>query len=120
MDRKWCIRAFQAAAIALALAAICQEMEKPKAERKWYGKVFGFVPYDFRLPTVERVKEACWNPYDHRVFTPRVSGVGWAINFYALLENLRIMSQNYSEEDFLMPTDSIREILKEQPTLIET
>ena len=121
MNRKWCTRILQAAVITATLAAICQELEKPKAERKWHGKVAGFVPYDFRLPTVERVKAAYWNPHEHRVFTPRAFGVGWAINLYALLENLRIMSQpDYSEEDFLMPTESIKEILGSAPTLIET
>ncbi len=121
MNRKWFIRIIQVTAITLTLAAVCEELEKPKAERKWHGKVFGFVPYDFRLPTVERVKEACWNPYQHRVFTPRVFGVGWGINFYALLENLRIMSQaDISEESYLMPTESIKEILGGQETLIET
>ncbi|MFC2002552.1 hypothetical protein ACFLV4_01205 [Chloroflexota bacterium] len=121
MNRKWCTRILQAAAITVTLAAICEELEKPKAERKWHGKVAGFVPYDFRLPTVERAKAAYWNPHEHRVFTPELFGVGWTINFYALLENLRIMSQaDVSEESFLMPTESIKDILSSQPTLIET
>ena len=121
MNRDWFIRILEAAAITVMLAAVCQEMEKPEKERKWHGKVAGFIPYDFRLPTVERVKEACWNPYEPRLFTERVCGVGWAVNFYTLLENLRIMSQpDVSEESFLMPTETIKEILGTQPTLIET
>jgi len=120
MSREWFIRMLQAAAIAVALAAVCQELEKPREERKWQGKV-GFIPYDFRLPTIEQLKEAYWNPHEHRVFTDQVFGIGWAINFHALLENLRIMSQpDISEEAFLMPTESIKEILGSQPTLIET
>ena len=121
MNREWLVRIIQATAITLALAAVCQELEKPGAERKWHGKVFGLVPYDFRLPTVERVKEAYWNPSEHLVFTPHVFGVGWAINIYALLENLRIMSQpDFSEENYLMSSESIKEILGGQETLIET
>lgn len=120
MSREWFIRLLQVAAITVTLAALCQELEKPKEERKWQGKA-GFIPYDFRLPTVERIMEACWNPYESRIFTERALGIGWAINFYALLENLRIMSQpDISEESFLMPTDSIKEILGSQETLIAT
>lgn len=120
MGREWFTRALQATAITVTLAAMCQEMEKPEEERQWHGKV-GFIPYDFRLPTLERFLNACWNPHNHRIFTDRVFGIGWTINFHALLENMRIMSQpDYSEEDFLMPTESIKEILGSAPTLIET
>jgi Family of unknown function (DUF5808) len=42
------------------------------------------VPYDFRLPTWTIVKERMWNPGDPRIFTPRVCGWGWSINFYQL------------------------------------
>ncbi len=117
MARKWFIRAIQAAVITLTIAAICQELEKPKKERRWHGKIAGFMPYDFRMPTVERLKESYWNPYERRILTPRVFGVGWAINFYTLLENIRIIGQaNLSEEDFLMPTKSIKEALAQPPT----
>ena len=120
MHREWFIRLVQTAAITVAVAAICQELEKPSEERQWHGKV-GFVPYDFRLPTLEIIKRAYWNASEDRVFTQRAFGIGWAINFHALLENLRIMSHpDYSEEEFLMPTDSIKEILGSQETLIET
>ncbi|GAI29807.1 unnamed protein product [marine sediment metagenome] len=43
---------------------------------------------------------------------PEVFGIGWAINFYALLENLGIIKRaDVSEENFLMPTQSIKEVL---------
>ena len=67
--------------IGLTLAAISQELSKPEAERTWHGKVFGAVPYDFRPPTWDRLREAYWNPSDDRLFTDRVLGVGWALNF---------------------------------------
>ena len=102
----------QATAITLTVAAVCQELEKPKEEREWHGKIAGFVPYDFRLPTVERIKEAYWNPYESRILSPEVFGIGWAINFYALLERLSLFRQGISEEDFLMPTKSIKEVLE--------
>jgi len=112
MTGKWLIRMLQATAITLTVAAVCQELEKPKEEREWHGKIAGFVPYDFRLPTVERIKEAYWNPYESRILSPEVFGIGWAINFYALLERLSLFRQGISEENFLMPTKSIKEVLE--------
>ncbi|MFC1915513.1 hypothetical protein ACFLW4_02325 [Chloroflexota bacterium] len=115
MTDKWLTRMLQATAITLTLTALCQELEKPKEEREWHGKVAGFVPYDFRLPTMTRFKEAYWNSYESRIFSPEVFGIGWAINFYALLERLRLIGQEVSEEDFLMPTKSIKEVLEHSP-----
>ena len=117
MDREWFIRIVEAAAITVTLAAIFQEMEKPREERAWYGKV-GFIPYDFRLPTIERLKETYWNPDDNRIFTHEVFGIGWAINFYTLLEKMRIIGESYaSEEDFLMPTKSLKKVLEDRPAV---
>ena len=115
MNSKWFTKILQAAAIAITLAAVCQELEKPKEERRWCGKVAGLIPYDFRLPTIERFKEAYWNPYESRVFTPEVLGIGWAINFYALLEKLRLIGQAVSEEDFLMPGQHMKDLLIRPP-----
>ena len=111
INAKWLSRMLQATAITLTLAAVCQELEKPKEERQWHGTTAGFIPYDFRMPTLERIKEAYWNPYESRIFSPEVFGIGWAINFYALLERLRLIGQDISEEDFLMPGQHMREVL---------
>ena len=113
MDCKWCARIMQATVVALAMAAVLQELEKPEEERKWHGKIAGFIPYDFRMPTTERFKEAYWNPYERRVLTPEVFGIGWAINFYRLLENVGLIRQDVSEESFLMPTKSIKDVLEQ-------
>ena len=114
MNIKWFTRIVQVAAFTLTIAAICQELEKPEEERKWHGKVAKFIPYDFRLPTIERFKESYWNYSDSRIFTPEVFGIGWAINFHALLEKVRLIGEAYiSEEDFLMPTQSIRDVLEQ-------
>lgn len=72
-------------AMGLVAAAIYQEMRKPPEKRAWHGRVAGFVPYDFRFPTLERIRQAYWNPDEPRIFTDRVLGLGWAINFYSLL-----------------------------------
>ena len=119
MSRKWLARILQATMITLTLMAVCQELERPRGERKWHGKVAGFIPYDFRMPTVERFRESYWNPYQSQVFTPRVFGVGWAINCYALLEYMRVIGRaDVSEESFLMPTKSIKEVLKQNPIVV--
>ena len=61
--------------------------------------------------------ETYWNPYERRVLMPEVFGVGWAINFHALLENLGVIKNtDVSEESFLMPTKSIKDKLIQSPT----
>ncbi len=72
------------AAIAVTVAAVVQELRKPKEERTWHGKV-GFVPYDFRIPTWEQIKDSYWNPDDPTIFTPRPLGIGWGVNVPSLL-----------------------------------
>lgn len=42
----------------------------------------GVVPYDFRPPTLQRIRDAYWNPRSDRLFSDRVFGVGWAINLH--------------------------------------
>ena len=114
---KWLVRLLEAAYVTVTLAALCQELEKPREERHWHGKL-GFIPYDFRLPTMARLKESFWNAEDARIFTPEVWGIGWAINFYAMLEKLRIIGDIYvTEDDFLMPTPTLRKILENRPVL---
>lgn len=78
-------RLIKLAAFGVFVAAISQEMSKPEEERTWRGKV-AFVPYDFNPPTWERLLAAYWNPEDDRVFTERVFGVGWAVNFHRVRE----------------------------------
>ena len=81
-------RLLRAAAFFLTLAAVAQELSKPETERRWHGRVAG-VPYDFRFPSPKRFRDAYWNPNDPRVFTDRVVGLGWAINFAQLIPRLR-------------------------------
>jgi Family of unknown function (DUF5808) len=45
-----------------------------------HGEPLGFVPYDFRMPTVERARARTWNPGSARILTPTTFGVGWTIN----------------------------------------
>jgi hypothetical protein len=66
--------------IALAAIALWEQLRRPKVARTWEGEVLGFVPYDFRPPTAERMRERWWNPGDNRLFVPQVFGVGWTVN----------------------------------------
>jgi hypothetical protein len=111
---KWIMRFIQAAAITVALTAVCQELEKPPGERQWYGKV-GFIPYDFRFPTLKRFRDSFWNPESSDILTPEPFGIGWAINFYAFFEKISLVGESLSEEDFLMPTPSLKKVLEDRP-----
>jgi hypothetical protein len=75
-------RLVRVAVFGLVVAAVATELVKPEAERTWHGRVFGAVPYDFRPPTWQRIKDAYWNPSSDRLFSDRVFGVGWAVNLY--------------------------------------
>jgi len=68
---------------AIGVIAIVQELRKTPDERTWHGKVADVVPYDFRLPTVERVRSTYWNP-EGPVVSAKAFGVGWAPNFGVL------------------------------------
>jgi Family of unknown function (DUF5808) len=76
-------------AIALSAAAIAEQLRRPPEERTWEGTVVGFVPYDFRVPTIERARSRWWNHDEPRLFVPQVFGVGWTINFATLVGLLR-------------------------------
>lgn len=65
-------------------AAIREQLYLPREERTWQGRIMG-IPYDFRWPTIERIREKVWNKSTSRILTPHLFGVGWSINFYALL-----------------------------------
>jgi hypothetical protein len=81
---------------AALIAAIYQELRKPPAERTWHGKVGGVIPYDFRIPTVERVRTAYWDPDSQRIFTDKVIGVGWAVNIPVLIRKLQQAAEQYA------------------------
>lgn len=66
--------------IAVTAMAVWEQIRRPKVARTWEGEVLGFVPYDFRMPTVERARSRWWNPEDERLFVPTVFGVGWTVN----------------------------------------
>lgn len=89
-------RLLRGAIFFLTLAAVAQELNKPEGERSWHGRVAG-VPYDFRFPTLRRFRDAYWNPNDERIFTDRVVGIGWAVNFAQLLPKLQRWYRRFAE-----------------------
>lgn len=74
---------YRLALLIVGVVAIVKEMQKPAEERTWHGKVGDFVPYDFRMPTVDRIRETYWNP-DGPFLAGKAFGVGWAPNFGAV------------------------------------
>ena len=63
-----------------------------------HGKFLG-VPFEFRFPTVSRVRERWWNREDRRIFTPHVFGVGWSLNLYQVRERLGLSEPALETED---------------------
>jgi hypothetical protein len=78
-------------------AAIYQELKKPPEARTWNGKVAGTVPYDFRLPTLDRLRDAYWNPDSEELFSEKVFGVGWAVNIPVAARKLSEIVSQYAE-----------------------
>jgi hypothetical protein len=78
-------------AIGLIVAAVIEELRRDPADRTWEGSVAGIVPYDFRMPTLERARSRWWNPDDDRLFVPQVFGVGWTMNFAQLARLVRLV-----------------------------
>jgi hypothetical protein len=66
----------------MVVGAVATELAKPEEERNWHGRVLGVVPYDFRVPSWDKIRDAYWNPSSDSLFSDRVFGVGWAINLY--------------------------------------
>jgi hypothetical protein len=83
----WILRTATIAAVA---GAIYTELRKDPKDRTWNGKLLNVVPYDFRLPTLERIRQAYWNPRSPKVFTDRPLGVGWAVNVPTALRRLGV------------------------------
>ena len=83
----WLIRT---AVVGAVLGALYTELRKAPEERTWNGKLLGAVPYDFRLPTIERLRQAYWNPRSPKLFTDRPFGVGWSVNIPTVMRRLGV------------------------------
>lgn len=83
------------ASAGLAIAAVTQELRRPKADRSWHGRI-ARVPYDFRAPTPRRLLRRSWAPDDARIIVPRAFGVGWGINFASALAAVKRSRASYA------------------------
>lgn len=96
------------AAGAVAAAAVARELDKPAPDREWHGDVGG-VPYDFRPPTVEKLRRTLWDADNPQVVVPQGFGVGWSINL------ARLAAFVQPPEKSPQPTGPV-EITAKQPT----
>ena len=86
-DLGWLLRTLVVGAV---IAAIYTELRKPPQRRTWHGKLLGVVPYDLRIPKLDDLRRAYWNPSSQAIFTDRPLGVGWAVNVPTLLRRLGV------------------------------
>ena len=70
--------------------AITEQLQRPPEERTWNGKIAG-IPYDFRLPTVDRIRATYWNKDTSKIFLPQVFGIGWSINMYPIIHPKEVL-----------------------------
>lgn len=82
-------KAITLVSLGLLGAAVAQELAKPAGEREWCGDLGGVVPYDLRMPTLERLLSRVWALDDPRILTPNGFGVGWTVNFGRLVQMAR-------------------------------
>lgn len=68
----------------LVATALAQELRLPPDRRTWHGRVYRYVPYDFRLPTLRRLRDSVWDPKNPGLFTDKPLGIGWNINLARL------------------------------------
>ena len=82
----------------LSAAAIGQELAKPPEERTWKGKVAG-VPYNFRVQDWTNIATEYWNPESDTVMSPHAIGLGWGINFAALVQRAQSLVESRMQSD---------------------
>lgn len=86
-DFVWLLRTLILGAV---IGAVYTELRKPPQRRTWHGKLLGVVPYDLRIPKLDDLRRAYWNPRSQAIFTERPLGVGWAVNVPTLLRRLGV------------------------------
>lgn len=82
----------------LVVASVYKELQVPADKRTWHGRLFDFVPYDYRLPTPRKMLRAWWNPDSGSIFSEQPFGVGWTVNLGALVPTVRgLLSSNATQ-----------------------
>jgi hypothetical protein len=81
---KFLFRLVQLAFLYVFVQALREQLSRPPEERTWHGRI-GIIPYDFRVPTLDQIRDTYWNPDSEVLFSSRVFGIGWGVNFAHLL-----------------------------------
>lgn len=89
-DLVWLLRM---AVIGAVAGAVYTELRKAPEQRTWHGKLLGVVPYDFRIPSLDSLRQAYWNPRSPKLFTARPLGVGWSVNIPTLLRRMGVRTE---------------------------
>lgn len=75
--------------VGLVVAAVVTELRKPAGQRNWQGQVAGVVPYNFRPAVGSGTRPEPGPGKRDKVLVPRSFGVGWSVNFPAVVRNLQ-------------------------------
>ena len=70
------------------IAAAVHAYRTKQSQGRYYN-----VPFEFRIPTIERAKKRVWNPSDRRLFTPNIFGVGWTLHLHEAARRLNIIEE---------------------------
>jgi Family of unknown function (DUF5808) len=84
----WLRTLLEVAVIALTVAAFVRELRRPRTERTWQGRI-ARVPYDFRTPSLSRLRSGVWQPDRSAVVVPKTFGLGWTLNVGSLAARTR-------------------------------
>lgn len=101
-------RLIQLAVMAVAGTAIYQEMSKPEDQRQWHGHALG-VPYDFRPPTSERLRQAWWND-KAGLITSTPWGLGWTINVHRAIAMFRARPEGRGHREDVRPPTKMEKV----------
>lgn len=89
-------RLIQLVILLVLVQALREQLGRPPEERTWFGRV-GPVPYDFRVPSLDRFLSSYWNPDSQHLFSDRVLGIGWAVNVAQVVRIANELRQQYRE-----------------------
>lgn len=68
--------------------AVEEQLRRPPAERTWHGHLWDFIPYDFRVPSLDQALRSFWDPESSQILKDKTFGVGWDLNFAAVAREL--------------------------------
>lgn len=86
----WRNRLITFGGIVIAGLAMVDQLGRKPEDRDWHGSIIG-VPYDYRMPTADRLLSRIWNPDDERILVPIVFGVGWTLNLYQVRRRIQLL-----------------------------